>query len=103
MACIFGTMVLMYIIRLLRIDVNLPATCRFSIICRHAVDLRVREIIRNCRHYASNDTQRMRARPRIKSKRISLAAQRCKRRTAVDGWTLLLVKITAAARRPDGR
>ena len=59
-------MVFMYIIRLLRINVNLPATCRFNIIRRHAVDVRVREIIRNCRHYASNDTQCIRTQRRLK-------------------------------------
>jgi len=61
-------MVLMYILRLLRINVNLPATCRFNIVRRHAVDVRVREIIRNCRHYASNDTQCIRTQRRVKKK-----------------------------------
>ena len=64
-------MVFMYIIRLLRIDVNLPATCRFNIIRRHAVDVRVREIIRNCRHYASNETQCIRTQQRIKNSSAS--------------------------------
>ena len=60
-------MVFMYIVRLLRINVNLPATCRFNIIRRHAVDVRVREIIRNCRHYAFNDTQCIHTQRRLKN------------------------------------
>ena len=37
----FRTMVLRYILPLLRIDVNLPATRRFNMIRQHAVDVRV--------------------------------------------------------------
>ena len=60
-------MVLRYILRLLRIDVNLPATCRFNIIRQHAVDVRVREIIRNYRNYTANGTQRIRTQRRLKN------------------------------------
>ena len=60
-------MVLRYILRLLRIDVNLPATCRFNMIHQHAVDVRVREIIRNYRNYTSNGTQRIRTQRRLKN------------------------------------
>ena len=60
-------MVLRYMLRLLRIDVNLPATCRFNMIRQHAVDVRVREIIRNYRNYTSNGTQRIRTQRRLKN------------------------------------
>jgi len=34
---------------------------------QHAVDVRVREIIRNYRHYTFNDTQRIRTQRRLKN------------------------------------
>ena len=60
-------MVLRYIQPLLRIDVNLPATCDFNMIRQHAVDVRVREIIRNYRNYTANGTQRIRTRRGLKT------------------------------------
>ena len=60
-------MVLRYILQVLRIDVNLPATCRFNIIRQHAVDVRVREIICNYRNYTANGTQRIRTQRRLKN------------------------------------
>ena len=63
-------MVLRYILPLLRIDVNLPATCGFNMIRQHAVDVRVRKIIRNYRNYTANGTQRIRTQRRLKNSRM---------------------------------
>ena len=95
-------MVFMYIIRLLRINVNLPATCRFNIIRRHAVDVRVREIIRNYRHYTSNDTQCIRAQRRIKNSGRAASSTRCcskkklRRAELIDCGSVRTLRRTAA-------